>query len=114
MTATVESIDLITASILAKKLAAGLHGLVMDVKCGSGAFMASIDQSREPLTRSKQRLLMTTIAKTANDPEATLPKGYLARLLAMTEEEVERELKGADDDDDDNNRWQERENGWQP
>ena len=64
-------------------------------------FMASIDQSREPLTRSKQRLLMTTIAKTANDPEATLPKGYLARLLAMTEEEVERELKGADDDDDD-------------
>lgn len=64
-------------------------------------FMASIDQSREPLTRSKQRLLMTTIAKSANDPEATLPKGYLTRLLAMTEEEVERELKGADDDDDD-------------
>ena len=47
VTATVESMDLITASILSKKLAAGLDGLVMDVKTGSGAFVPEFDNARE-------------------------------------------------------------------
>ena len=46
VTSTVESIPLITASILSKKLAAGVHGLVMNVTWGSGAFMAEFADAR--------------------------------------------------------------------
>lgn len=57
VTATVDSIDLITASILSKKLAAGLEGLVLDVKWGSGAFMSSTKEAVE---------LAKTLVQTAN------------------------------------------------
>ena len=46
VTATVESLALITASILSKKLASGTHGIVFDVKTGNGAFMKALADSR--------------------------------------------------------------------
>ena len=57
VTGTVESLDLITASILSKKLAAGLQGLVLDVKFGSGAFMK---------TPEKAQALAAALVDTAN------------------------------------------------
>ncbi|MCH8248550.1 MAG: thymidine phosphorylase, partial [Proteobacteria bacterium] len=47
ITATVESVPLITASILSKKIAAGLDTLVMDIKVGTGAFMKTPDRARK-------------------------------------------------------------------
>lgn len=47
VTGTVESISLIVASILSKKLASGTTGIVFDVKTGDGAFLKTVDESRE-------------------------------------------------------------------
>ncbi len=57
VTATVESLDLITASILSKKLAASPDALVLDVKVGSGAFMKTHEDARN---------LATALTETAN------------------------------------------------
>ena len=58
ITATVESIPLITASILSKKLAAGLDNLVMDIKTGNGAFASDLNMAVE---------LAKTISSVANN-----------------------------------------------
>ncbi len=76
VTATVESIDLITASILSKKLAAGLQGLVLDVKWGTGAFMATLEEARGlaeslVLVANGAGLKTTAILTDMNEPLAS-------------------------------------------
>ncbi len=76
VTGTVENVSLITASILSKKLAAGLGALILDVKTGSGAFMPTLEKSRE-LAESLVNVANGAGTKTAalitdmNEPLAT-------------------------------------------
>jgi thymidine phosphorylase len=89
VTATVESVPLITASILSKKLAAGLHYLVMDVKTGSGAFMAS-RQEAQTLAQSLVRVangagLKTTALITDMDEPLAPCAGNAVEVLHAVE-----------------------------
>jgi thymidine phosphorylase len=97
VTATVESIPLITASILSKKLAAGLDGLAMDVKSGNGAFMPTIEAARD-LADS-----IATVASASGLPTAALvtdmnePLGSCAGAALETRHAIDM-LTGAQTD----------------
>lgn len=83
VTATVESVPLITASILSKKLSAGLAGLVLDVKCGNGAFMNDVTKARE-LAKS-----LVQVANGAGLPSTALITDMNASLACAAGNAVE-------------------------
>jgi len=72
VTGTVESIPLITASILSKKLAEGIDGFVLDVKCGKGAFMKRLEDAEK-------------LASAIGSVMKSFGKGYAAVITNMDE-----------------------------
>jgi len=98
VTGTVESIPLITGSIMSKKLACGANGLVLDVKCGKGAFMKDV-KSAEKLAKSLIRMgKIRNIKISAIIDSMDTPLGYaIGNSMEMIE--VIEILKGKQIDD---------------
>ena len=98
VTATVPSIPLITASIMSKKLAAGLQALVLDVKCGSGAFMKTREDARalaESLAATGRRLGVETRCLIT---DMSQPLGRMVGNAVEVDESLEA-LRGEGPDD---------------
>ena len=94
VSSTVDSLDLITASILSKKLAAGLDGLVLDVKVGSGAFMKDLGHAQAlagALTKTANAAKCRTTAVISDMSQPLVPS--LGNALEVAE--VMRVLTGA-------------------
>ena len=98
VTGTVESIPLICASIMSKKIAEGIGGLVLDVKTGAGAFMQTLDDSRN-LARALVGIGLAADVRT--EALITRMDAPLGRMVGNASEVVEsiETLKGSGPDD---------------
>lgn len=98
VTGTIESIPLISGSIMSKKIAEGIRGLVLDVKTGNGAFMKNIDDAHklgDTLKKiGKSFNINTDVVYTSMDQ----PLGKTAGLWCEVQESIDG-LKGNDPDD---------------
>ncbi|MGO1182890.1 MAG: thymidine phosphorylase [Micrococcaceae bacterium] len=98
VTGTVESIPLIASSIMSKKIAEGTDSLVLDVKCGSGAFMKTEDDART-LAETMVRLGTDAgVATSALITDMSTPLGRTVGNAMEVEESVEVLAGGGPDD----------------
>ena len=88
-TATIESIPLITASILSKKLAEGIDGLLLDVKTGQGAFMKTPAQSRELAQSLVRTAALNDLPTRALITRMDEPLGFAAGNWLETREAID-------------------------
>jgi pyrimidine-nucleoside phosphorylase len=89
VTATVVSVPLICGSIMSKKIAEGIQGLVLDIKCGSGAFMTTLEDARELSSALRQTGAEFGVQTVARITDMNQPLGRAAGVWCEVREALD-------------------------